>query len=67
LFVLQSAARLPNSSVSEIAMNAALSFVENAKPQIELEAALVMQMACTHAAGMAVLSRVGEPTAVTDT
>lgn len=59
LLQLQSAARLPNSSISEIAMNAALSFVEGAKPQTELEAALVVQMACTHAAGMAVLSRLG--------
>jgi hypothetical protein len=59
LFQLQSAARLPNSGISEIAMNAALSFVENAKPQTEVEAALVVQMACTHAAGMAVLSRIG--------
>ncbi len=40
-------------------MNAALSFVENAKPQTELEAALVVQMASTHAAAMAVLSRIG--------
>src|SRR6516165_1495861 len=46
LFQLQSAARLPNSGISEIAMNAALSFVENAKPQTEVEAALVVQMAC---------------------
>ena len=59
LFQLQSAARLPNSGISEIAMNAALCFVENAKPQTEVEAALVVQMACTHAAGMAVLSRIG--------
>lgn len=59
LLQLQSAARLPSSGVSEIAINAALSFIENAKPQTELEAALVVQMACTHAAGMAVLSRVG--------
>lgn len=59
LLQLQSAARLPNGGISEIAMNAALSFVENTKPQSELEAALVIQMACTHAAGMAVLSRLG--------
>jgi hypothetical protein len=45
LLQLQSAARLPNSGVSEIAMNAALSLVENAKPQTEMEAALVVQMA----------------------
>lgn len=59
LFQLQSAARLPNSGLSEIAMNAALSFIESAKPQTEIEAALVIQMACTHTAGMAVLSRIG--------
>ncbi|UQD98213.1 hypothetical protein [Bradyrhizobium japonicum] len=58
LLQLQSAARLPGSGLSEVAMNAALSFIENAKPQTEIEAALVIQMACTHAAGMAVLSRV---------
>ncbi|UGX92332.1 hypothetical protein G6321_00042570 [Bradyrhizobium barranii subsp. barranii] len=59
LLQLQSAARLPNSGLSDVAMNAALGFIENAKPQTEIEAALVIQMACTHAAGMAVLSRVG--------
>ena len=45
LLQLQGAARLPNSGISDIAMNAALSFIENAKPQTELEAALIM--ACT--------------------
>jgi hypothetical protein len=33
-----------------------LAFIENAKPQDEIESALVMQMACTHAAAMAVLA-----------
>jgi hypothetical protein len=42
--------------VSEIAVNAALSMIEGAKPESEIEAALIVQMACTHAAGMAVLS-----------
>ncbi|MBR1255182.1 hypothetical protein JQ634_15905 [Bradyrhizobium sp. AUGA SZCCT0240] len=59
LLQLQSAARLPNSGISEIAINAALSFIESAKPQTEVEAALVVQMACSHAAAMAVLSRIG--------
>ena len=40
-------------------MNAALSMIETAKPEGEMEAALIIQMACTHAAAMAVLSRIG--------
>ena len=37
-------------------MNASLAFIEGAKPQDEVECALVIQMACTHAAAMAVLA-----------
>ncbi len=59
LFQFQGAARLPNGGISEIAVNAALSMVETAKPKDEVEAALVIQMACTHTAAMAVLSRIG--------
>ncbi len=59
LFQLQNAARLPNGGISEIAVNAALSMVETANPKDEVEAALVVQTACTHAAAMAVLSRIG--------
>ncbi len=59
LFQLQTAARLPNGGVSEIAVNAALSMIESAKPNDEVEAALIIQMACTHTAAMAVLSRIG--------
>jgi hypothetical protein len=44
---------------SEIAVNAALCMIEGAKPESEIETALIVQMACTHAAGMAVLSRIG--------
>jgi len=54
---LIAAARLPNGGISEIAVNATLAFVEGAKPQSEVESALVMQMSCTHAAAMAVLGR----------
>jgi hypothetical protein len=53
------AARLPNSGISEIAVNACLAFIEGAKPQGEVEAGLVIQMACTHAAAMAVLGTLG--------
>ena len=44
---LITAARLPN-----IAVNASLAFIEGAKPEGEVECALVMQMACTHTAAM---------------
>ena len=56
---LIAAARLPNSGISEIAVNASLAFIESAKPRDELECALVIQMACTHSAAMAVLNRLG--------
>jgi hypothetical protein len=59
LFQLQAAARLPNSGLSEIAVNSALSFIEGAKPRDEIECALVIQMACSHSAAMAVTSRIG--------
>jgi hypothetical protein len=41
-------------------VNASLAFIEGAKPRDEIESALVIQMACTHSATMAVLSRLGE-------
>ena len=53
------AARLPNSGISAIAVNASLALIEGAKPRDEIECALVIQMACTHSAAMAVLSRLG--------
>ena len=57
LIHLVSAARLPGGGNSEIAVNAALALIEGAKPRDEVESALVIQMACTHAAAMAVLGR----------
>jgi hypothetical protein len=56
---LIAAARLPNSGISEVAVNASLAFIEGAKPRDEIECALVIQMACTHSATMAVLNRLG--------
>jgi N-methylhydantoinase B/oxoprolinase/acetone carboxylase alpha subunit len=52
------AARLPDGAISETAVNAALAFVENAKATGEVESSLLIQMACTHMAAMAVLGRV---------
>jgi hypothetical protein len=51
------AARLPNSGISEIAVNASLAFAP--KPRDEIRSALVIQMACTHSAAMAALNRLG--------
>jgi hypothetical protein len=59
LFHLQAAARLPCSGISEIAVNAALAHIEAVAPEDEVQAALAVQMACTHTAAMAVLARLG--------
>src|SRR5256886_15077955 len=55
LYQLIEAAGLRGSGISEIAVNASLAFIEGAKPQGEVEGALIMQMACTHTAAMSVL------------
>jgi hypothetical protein len=57
LFQIQAAARLPNSGISEIAVNAALALIEGEKPKGETECAIVIQMALIHSATMAVLGR----------
>ncbi len=59
LIQLQVAARLPCSGISEVGLSAALAMIEAAAPKDEIEGALAVQMACTHAAGMAILGRVG--------
>jgi hypothetical protein len=55
---LQAAARLPNGLVSEAAMNAAFAFIQAIAPKNEIEAALAIQMACTHSAAMAILGKI---------
>src|SRR5262249_15877064 len=40
-------------------INAALAFIEGFAPRNEMEAALAVQMACTHSAAMSVLGRLG--------
>jgi hypothetical protein len=57
LIQLQGAARLPGGGISEIAVNSALALIEAAEPRDEIEGALALQMACTHIAAMAILSR----------
>src|SRR6516165_7399465 len=59
LVQIQNAARLPCGGICEMSVNAVLAFIEGAEPKNEIEAALAVQMACTHAVAMAVLSRAG--------
>ena len=59
LHQLIAAARLPGGGISEIAVNASLAFIEGANPVDEIECALVIQMACTNTAALAVLGRLG--------
>lgn len=56
---LMAAARLPDGPVSEMALNAALALIEAIAPRNEMEGALAVQMACTHAVAIAALSRTG--------
>jgi hypothetical protein len=57
LFQIQAAARSPLGGISELSMNAALAMIEAAAPKDEIEAALAVQMACTHTAAMGVLAK----------
>jgi succinyl-CoA synthetase alpha subunit len=50
---------MPSGGISETSVNAVLAFIGAAEPKNEIEAALAIQMACTHAVAMAVLSRAG--------
>ena len=57
LLQLQAAARSPFGTISETHINAALAMIEAAAPKNEIEAALAVQMACTHTAAMAILAK----------
>jgi hypothetical protein len=57
LLQLQAAARSPYGTISETAMNAALAMIVAVAPKDEIEAALAVQMSCTHAASMAILGK----------
>jgi hypothetical protein len=59
LVQLKAAAQFPGSGISEVGINAALAQIEALAPQNEVEAALAVQMACTHAAATSVLARFG--------
>jgi hypothetical protein len=57
LLQLQAAARSPFGTISETHINAALAMIEAAAPKDEIEAALAVQMACSHTAAMAILAK----------
>jgi hypothetical protein len=57
LLQIQAAARSPFGTISETHINAALAMIEAAAPKDEIEAALAVQMACTHTAAMAILAK----------
>ena len=59
LVQIQNASRMPSGGISETSVNAVLAFTEAAEPKNEIEASLAIQMACTHAVAMAVMSRAG--------
>jgi hypothetical protein len=42
--------------MSELAVNSALALIEATEPKNEIEAALAVQMVCTHTAAMAILT-----------
>jgi hypothetical protein len=46
---IQNASRLPSGGISEMSVNSVLAFIEAAEPKNEIEAALAIQMSCTHA------------------
>jgi hypothetical protein len=66
LHQLQRAAQFPGSGICETGINAALAFIEGFAPKNEVEAALAVQMACTHTATMSVLGRLGPATGTQD-
>ena len=57
LLQLQAAARSPYGTISQTHMNAALAMITAAAPRDEIEAALAIQMACSHMAAMSMLSK----------
>jgi hypothetical protein len=50
---------MPSGGISQTSVNAVLALIEAAEPRNEMEAGLAIQMACTHAVAMAILSRAG--------
>jgi hypothetical protein len=56
---LQFAARMPGDGALEVAINAAIAMIAAAEPANKIEAALAVQMACTHMVAMVMFARIG--------
>ncbi len=59
LLQIQNASRLPGAGISETGINAILALIKAAEPKNEIEAALAIQMACSHSVTMVLLERLG--------
>jgi len=55
---LERAARLPGDGPSNVSINGALAIIAGFSPKNEMEAAIALQAACTHMAGMVMLARI---------
>ena len=56
---LERAARMPGDGPSDMAINGAIAMIAAAEPRNEIEAALAVQMACTHMVAIAIMCRIG--------
>jgi hypothetical protein len=56
---LERAARMPGAGPSDMAINGAIAMIAARAPVDEVEAALAVQMACTHMVTMVMMARVG--------
>jgi hypothetical protein len=56
---LERAARMPGDGPSDMAINGAIAMIAARAPSDEIEAALSVQMACTHMVAMVMMARIG--------
>jgi hypothetical protein len=63
---IQNACRLPGGGISETGVNAVLAFIEGSEVKNEVEAALAIQMGCTHAVVMTLLNTLGSGVLASD-
>jgi hypothetical protein len=59
LYHLERAARMPGDGPSDMAINGAIAMIAARAPKDEIEAALALQMACTHMVAMVMFARIG--------
>jgi hypothetical protein len=59
LHQLERAARMPDDGASDLAINGALAIISAYAPRDEAQAALAVQVACTHMVVMVIMGRIG--------